>query len=296
MKHSLDTKEKTLKHEITFEKNRVAIISNLSLNPDNQEFYNSPIEGCATLLCTNGKAELVHNNRELTVEKGDLLICAPGDHLERRDMSVDFSSCGFYLTEHFFKELSNIPLGLVNARVYISEHPTIHVNERAAQVFIQYYELIRSKLEYDGTIKHQKLITDLLLEAFIYEFHDTLESTIETQPMRFTSGDNLYKEFLKLVFSSYPKQRSVAWYADKLNVTAKYLSSVTKQQGGETALAIINRYVIEDIKRNLMRPEKTIKEIVCELNFPSISFFGKYVKKHLGMSPKFYRKQLLQNL
>ena len=54
--------------------------------------------------------------------------------------------------------------------------------------------------------------------------------------------------------------------------------------------------MVEDIKRNLMRPEKSIKQIVCELDFPSISFFGKYVKKNLGMSPKYYREQIIKNL
>lgn len=288
--------DKALKQEITFSQNRIAIISNLELHLSEKLPGGQRFTGCATLLCTKGRSRFLHNYRELSIEEGDMLVCAPGDYLEGVEMSDDFSTCGFYLTEQFFKELSNIPLGLVNARVYISEHPIMHINKRAAEVFKQYYELIRSKLNVETPIKHHKLITDLLLEAFIYEFHDTLENTIEAQPMHFTSGDNLYKDFLNLIFSSYPKPRSVVWYANKLNVTPKYLSSVTKIQGGETASTIINRYVLEDVKRNLMRPEKTIKEIVCELNFPSISFFGKYVKKHLGLAPKFYRKQILENL
>lgn len=297
MNQTTDTPtDKTLKQEITFNQDRIAIISNLELHLSDEQQSGQRITGCATLLCTKGKSRLMHNCRELSFEEGDLLVCAPGDYLESVGLSDDFNTCGFYLTEQFFKEISNIPLGFVNARVYISEHPVMHINERAAEVFKQYYKLIRSKLNIDTPVKHHKLIIDLLLEAFIYEFHDTLENTLEAQPMHFTSGDNLYKDFLNLIFSSYPKPRSVVWYANKLNVTPKYLSSVTKIQGGETASTIINRYVLEDVKRNLMRPEKTIKEIVCELNFPSISFFGKYVKKHLGLAPKYYRRQILEEL
>ena len=44
----------------------------------------------------------------------------------------------------------------------------------------------------------------------------------------------------------------------------------------------------------LERSDKSIKEIANELNFPNISFFGKYVKKHTGMSPKQYRENLKQ--
>lgn len=296
MKLHTPKRDEALKQEITFNSNRISIISNTWLDSNkNVTTYKNKFDGCATLLCTQGKAGVILNNRELVIEKGDLLVCGPGDYLEGTEMSDQFSTCGFYLTERFFKELSNIPLGLVNARVYISEHPITHLNDHAAQVFVQYYELIRSKLNVKPPVKHHKLITDLLMEAFIYEFHDALEGTIEHHHVHFTSGDNLYNDFLNLIFSSYPKQRSVVWYADQLNVTPKYLSSVAKQQGGETASAIINRYVLEDVKRNLMRPEKSIKEIVCELEFPSISFFGKYVKKHLGLAPKFYRKKMLED-
>ena len=39
-------------------------------------------------------------------------------------------------------------------------------------------------------------------------------------------------------------------------------------------------------------PDKSVKEISNELGFPNLSFFGKYVKRMLGMSPKTYRKSL----
>lgn len=221
-----------------------------------------------------------------------MLVCAPGDIVESNGISDDFESCGFALSKQFYDDLTHIPLGLLNTRVYISEHPVMTISEHAAHLFIQYYELIRSKLSAPAPTKHHQLVTDLLLEAFMYEFHDALEITTNARPVHFTSGDNLFKQFLELILQSHPKPRSVVWYADQLNVTPKYLSCVTKQCSGETASTIINRYVLEDVKRNLKRPEKSIKEIVCELDFPSISFFGKYVKKHLGVAPKYYRQNL----
>lgn len=291
-KEPMNTADKALKHEINFLHNQISIISNIDAVKNN----NHKIDGYATMLCIGGTATTLLNQRELHIRKNDLLVFGPGDKIEGVEKSEDFSMRGFYLTEEFFKELSNIPIGLINARVYITEHPLLNISDRAADVFIQYYDLIRSKLNVDAPVKHHKLITDLLMEAFIYEFHDMLEGTIEARPVHFTSGDNLFKEFLDLIMNTYPKPRSVVWYAEQMNVTPKYLSSVTKTQGGETASTIITRYVVEDIKRNLMRPEKTIKQIVCELDFPSISFFGKYVKKNLGMSPKYYREQIINNL
>lgn len=48
--------------------------------------------------------------------------------------------------------------------------------------------------------------------------------------------------------------------------------------------------VINDVRLLLHNPDKSVKEISNELGFPNLSFFGKYVKRMLGMSPKAYRK------
>lgn len=58
------------------------------------------------------------------------------------------------------------------------------------------------------------------------------------------------------------------------------------------ALEVINRCIIDDVRRLLHNPNKSVKEISNELGFPNLSFFGKYVKRMLGMSPKAYRKSL----
>ena len=285
-----------LKRTIRFKDNKISIITNLEMHNTN----NNPEErlnALTTVLCTNGESKIALNARDLEIKEGDLIIAMPGTILQGYGMSEDFNALGFYLSQEFFEELSSMPLGLLNARAYIQEHPVIHINQEATTLFVQYHELIQSKLTNEQPSKHHRLIMDMLMQAFLYEFHDAIENDAESLPtFKFTSGDNLYKQFIEIILNSYPKPRSVEWYASQLHVTPKYLSSVTKQSCGQTALTVINRYVLEDVKRNLMRPEKTIKEVVNELNFPSISFFGKYVKKHLGKSPKFYREDIRKQI
>lgn len=250
------------------------------------------IERFASLLCTNGEGTLHVNNEKIHLRKNDLLICQPGTLIDSYSSTDDFAFCGFYFSKKFLNAFNSIPANLWNVHVYLEQHPLIHLSPEAGSIYCQYYELIRSKLYAQQPVKNHRIVTGFLLQAFLYEFHDTLENHIETTPVKFTSGDTLFNRFAELVLQSYPKPRSVMWYADKLNVSPKYLSAVCKQAGGETASSIINRYVVKDIKRLLARPEKSVKEIVVELEFPSISFFGKYVKKHLGVSPKLYRKGL----
>lgn len=273
-----------------YSNNQVSIISNLKLNHKPQSVYQ--LEAFVALLCTEGEGYIFINNCNVHLQKHDLMVCPPGTLLEIKEHAPNFNGVGFYLSKGFIEEINNIPTYYLNVRLYLNEHPVMHLSEQAGRLFYQYYNLIASKLSTETPLKHHRIITSYLLQAFMYEFHDTLESTVEPTPAHFTSGENLYNQFLELVMQSYPKSRSVAWYADRLNVSPKYLSATCKNACGQTALKLIDRYVTEDVKRMLMRPEKSIKEIVAELEFPSISFFGKYVKKHLGMAPKHYRQEL----
>ena len=78
-------------------------------------------------------------------------------------------------------------------------------------------------------------------------------------------------------------------FPDALFYTPKYLSKVIKDACGKNPSTLINEYTMEHIKYQLRNSDKSIKEIAEEFNFPNQSFFGKYVKAHLGVSPQQYR-------
>ena len=59
---------------------------------------------------------------------------------------------------------------------------------------------------------------------------------------------------------------------------------------GKTVTDIIAKLVITDAEAKLKSTDLTIQEIAYSLNFPDISFFGKYFKRYTGMSPKQYRE------
>ena len=111
-----------------------------------------------------------------------------------------------------------------------------------------------------------------------------------------SQGDILFKRFIELLSDSEPKERSVSYYAEQLCITPKYLSTTIKKVSGKTAFEWINEYVMEDVKRQLSFSGKSIKEIADYLKFPNISFFGKYVKTHLGVSPTEFRRQIQKRL
>lgn len=105
-------------------------------------------------------------------------------------------------------------------------------------------------------------------------------------------GDLLFRRFMELLAENGGMERSVSAYAEKLCITPKYLSSLSKKVSGRTALSWIHQFTIDAIIKRLRYSNMTIKEISDTMNFPNISFFGKFVKSQTGMSPSEYRRNM----
>lgn len=276
--------------KIVYKDDRMIIIDNSNVT---DTLNTSPIksEWFVALLCIEGESTIYINNEMYSIHKNDILLCHPQTIFERKITNLDFKYCGFCLSPEYVKQISLISSNSWNAILFIENNPIIALDENESSLFLQYYNLIRSKFETESQ-HHLKQLIDMLLQAFIYEFHDSMEKRIKIDPPQYNSADNLFISFLDILVNSYPKQRSVSYYAEKLFVTPKYLSAICKEISGETASDLITRYVKKDIENLLKQPNKTIKEIANELDFANLSFFGKYVKRIFGVSPKEYRENI----
>ena len=276
--------------KIVYKDDRMIIIDNSNVT---DTLNTSPIksEWFVALLCIEGESTIYINNEMYSIHKNDFLLCHPQTIFEHKITNLDFKYCGFYLSPEYVKQISLISSNSWNAILFIENNPIIALDENESSLFLQYYNLIRSKFETESQ-HHLKQLIDMLLQAFIYEFHDSMEKRIKIDPPQYNSADNLFISFLDILVNSYPKQRSVSYYAEKLFVTPKYLSAICKEISGETASDLITRYVKKDIENLLKQPNKTIKEIANELDFANLSFFGKYVKRIFGVSPKEYRENI----
>jgi len=104
--------------------------------------------------------------------------------------------------------------------------------------------------------------------------------------------ESLAFSFTRLVQKHFRTQRTVKSYAALLNITPKYLSETVREITGKTAGQIIDDFVLFEAKLLLDNPEYSIAEISDSLRFSDQSFFGKFFKRHTGLSPKDYRHSL----
>jgi AraC-like DNA-binding protein len=111
-----------------------------------------------------------------------------------------------------------------------------------------------------------------------------------------TRSDKILKDFTGLLARHIMKETSVGFYAEQLCVSKKYLSLIVKQKTRVNISTIISVIRTETASRMLRDPEMTIQQIASEMSFSDQSSFGKFFKKHTGMSPLKYRQNLRKTL
>lgn len=131
----------------------------------------------------------------------------------------------------------------------------------------------------------------LQLKAFFVGFHEYLERNPEKRPDEVKSRRvrELFNQFMHLMEQRFRESRDVNDYASHLNISAKYLTNISRMVTGHTPKTIIDQYTILQIKNQLRMNRQSIKEIAWEYHFSDVSFFCRYFKKHTGITPLEFR-------
>jgi AraC family transcriptional activator of pobA len=109
------------------------------------------------------------------------------------------------------------------------------------------------------------------------------------EPLR--REQELYRQFIQLLMAHYTKEHEVAFYAEKCGVTAAHFSSAIRRASGYSPLAIITEIIIMNAKAQLKTTRLPVKEIAFSLGFNNHSFFNKYFRKKVKMTPLEYREK-----
>lgn len=126
------------------------------------------------------------------------------------------------------------------------------------------------------------------LKAFFIGFHEYLQRNPQYRPDEVKSYRvrELFNRFMMLLEKDYKISRDVNYYAEKMNISSKYLTNIVNQVTGHTPKTIIDQYVILQLKMHLKRTTQSIKEMAWEFHFADVSFFCRYFKKHTGLTPQ----------
>ncbi len=180
---------------------------------------------------------------------------------------------------------------LMQSVMHLLANPVITMNQDEVDLMLKYYELLVFKMDHPEMNFARETVRDII-RCFAYDLLSNITkhfSQSDGDDM-LRQSDRIFRKFMLLLAENSNVNRSVKSYADELCVSPKYLTSVCRKHSDSTASELIATSVMSRVKQLLLYSDLSIKEVAGEMGFDNLSFFGKYVKKHLGLSPNHYRK------
>lgn len=236
-------------------------------------------------LCMSGSLKASINLKEYTLQAGDFVTLLPGSIIQfcEESEAVQISFIGFSAA---FMEGVNLVLTTSDNVTTIYEHPIISLSETKANRLNDSLKLLERVQAEEGKINPE--IMKHVLQALMIGVGD-LYNGKQWPSQVMTRSDEIQKKFLSLVMKHYTSNRHTAFYASRLSISPQHLCMIVKQKTGRAVSDIIADMVIMDAKSQLKSTDLTIQEIAYSLNFPNVSFFGKYFKRYVGISPQKFR-------
>lgn len=221
-------------------------------------------------------------------EPTNLIKIMAGQILMIEQMSDDFDGVVVIMSNSFVESMLVYMNNSLPFNVATRFNCVKHLSNEAIDLSEMFLKAIHQVLM-NQTNPHLDKVLQHVLMAIFYS-SDEVRYQLENESGGYTSADTLSKEFMKLVKDNFRSERQLRFYSDKLCITPRYLSRVVKECTGSSAADWIERYVVLEARALLKSTNMTIQQISDELNFPSQTFFGKYFKRRVGMSPKAYRR------
>lgn len=259
----------------------------------NWELFRYPcrLDAVVIALCTEGEARATINLREWAVSPNTMVVNLPENIIRIDRVSDDFRGHIIIVSLDFLREARIDLKDTISVYIHLKNHPAWNISPEASDRLQQFYSLIRECSDDSGSLFREEVIQGLV-GALIYKCGDWLHNLPPDEERSVKSRREVFfRQFIELLTLHHQEQRSVGFYAGKMHITPKYMSSMMKEMTGRSAAEWIDEYVILEAKTLLKYSGLSIQEVAYELNFSTQSFFGKYFKQHTGMSPGQYKMQ-----
>ena len=245
---------------------------------------------------TEGRAQLEYDGHVVQLQKNDLFLYMVHSTATNFMASSDFNCRQIWFSR---SELWNIDIYNLISVADMSQlklHPVVHLSDDDIKLCDTYFQLLCSRMKSSTSALTPDIVRSLLgtimLELLSIMRRNSERAVEEVRHEDINSSlhkKRIVDDFIRLVEESDGRIRRVDDFASQLNVTPKYLSTILKEVMNRRPSTYIQLYTLKAIERRLRFTDMTMQEIANDLNFPNPSFFGKYCKEHLGMTPLEYR-------
>lgn len=217
----------------------------------------------------NGKGYLIVNNNKI-----DLLP----NHVYLIPANLNYS---YGCDEHMEKIFVHFSLCIIPNKELLSDLQKISI-----------FEVDSAKLESLKNIFYKENTQSaMFFKSYLYESLSVISKPIDEQ---ISHDITLYKKYHKLyqyITHNPYADTTIEHICAETGFSRRYISYRFKQDTGQTLKKYLTTLIIDNLKYMLQCTNMSIKDISTELHFNNEFYCSKFFKKHVGISPREYRKK-----
>lgn len=246
---------------------------------------------CMHLLCTAGEGSFVFNEHCYHIARNDLVViptpCKVKNIAAHANMQVEWFAADYKFLQNQLPS-NNYSIG---GSISLNQNPVIRLTDEQAQHLLDDFHRLRDRMNDNHLQFYDKLMGSMCL-TMMYDIFEAHAQRDATAPHTDRTA-YIVKQLMALLATGISRtERDVSYYAERLNVSPKYLSSTVKRVTGHSVTSYIDRHTVPILKDFLDDERLSLTQIADLMNFTSLSYFSRYCTKHLGQSPSEYRRSL----
>lgn len=268
--------------------NRIRIIYSCDFREIGNPAYK---DWCVHAVCIDGEGSFVYNERLFRMARGNVAVIAHPELV--RDIAASEGMKVEIVIAPMYFLVGQLPKNnpSIGGGIFLFSNPIMAMSGSEAERLIDDIHRIRTRIDEGGNVFYNETIGSLLLTMM----YDLFNFQANGQAITGTTdrASSVVKGFTDLLETGISRtRREVAFFASQLNVSPKYLSATIRRITGDSVTYLINKYTVPMLVEYLRDDRLSFTQIADEMDFASLSYFSRYVSKHLGMSPKMYRLSL----
>ena len=268
----------------------IAVLDNISSIMETNETA-SKMDCFMVAFCQEGSLNVQINGKNYQLDADYCAILPPGTIIRKMNSGESYVLKIAVASQDFLNDILSPSNDTCNVIRYLYNNPIFPISPKESYKMYLYKELLINLVQ-EVPHAYSKQTRRYHFAGMFCEMMAALNKQIpehERSDVNRNRSIIIARDFIQMVNADNGSHRSVSYYADRLFYSPKYLCTIVRQVTGKTPIQIINEHAIKEIKQKLKNSDLSIKEIADYFDFSNPSFFGKYVKNQLGISPLQYR-------
>ncbi len=248
------------------------------------------IDGVGLVICRQGSFTFILNQKSFSAKDGDTLFLPKDSLFQVLYSSADVEVFIFIYQTDPIRDIIGNSVVSMNLYSHLATEPCYVWNTGEEEEVLKYLSLLDNTLNIEENT-FNRYEQKLLLLALTYRLCSVYTRKLIAEKASVSHKHDIFIRLIQLIEQYYTKERGVDFYADKLCLSPKYLSALSKSICGYTVQELVFKSIIRKSISLLKNTQKNVQEISDFFNFPNASYFGTFFKKQTGMSPQQYRRK-----